>query len=57
MASGVRGEQSITKWQIFLTVFMNKSKFAEEKIARIKPKEYLSSVKKEQTLKLWIEPR
>lgn len=36
-------------------VFVGKSKFAEEKIAQIKPKEYLSSVKKEQTLKPWIE--
>lgn len=34
---------------------MSKSKFAEEKIAQVKPKEYLSSVKKEHTLKLWIE--
>lgn len=33
---------------------MGKSKFAEEKIAQIKPKENFSSVK-EQTLKLWIE--
>lgn len=34
---------------------MGKSKFAEEKIAQINPKENFSSVKKEQTLKLWIE--